>query len=473
MNRTEKALNIVFPFDSNQLNHIWGNSEQANYLYKYLNNLDARTCVLEDNYIDKDYLIDYSKFYARSFSGKERFTKRIHFFSENFSEDFFMQVLVNSDKSILKKLEDSYLGFVIIKPIEDSRANRLIGRTILRTYPPDTQGEHRFYLTELYHVSLFGMPLKIKSLPFQTQDTAVGACATASCWIALNPLSDLFGIQKYSPFEVTEMSVSFPYLDRNFPSPGLTLFQIKNYFNLIGLETEFIDTTKTHKIKYYTSADDIVADAVRAYTKMGLPIIAGLALKKTRPKVKTLEKIVTSLTLKNEKEDYDFHAAVISGYRHKHGILKELYIHDDQIGPYSKVTPDRNFTKWINEWTLKREYSDLFVNMLVIPIYPKIRLGFGCIYEVFLRHKRQIESVQSKILDEKLTPTLYLMEVRQYKKFIWEHSCENKEEILCKPFPRFLWVVRYTFHAIPVMDYVYDGTATFAEEFCCITFRNS
>lgn len=456
MNKEKEDSNLVYSFT--QIKDILGDSDQGKYLFRYLSELDAKTCVLENNYVDKDYLIDYSNFYARSFSNLNRFTKRLHIFSQSFSKEEFKDVLTNIDEKILKKLEDSYLGFVVIKPIDDSRGNPLIGRTILRTYSTAIKGtdnidERRFYITGSYSVSFFGIPLKIESLPFQSQDTAVGACATAACWISLHPLSELFGIEKYSPFEVTERSVSFPSLERNFPSTGLTLFQIKTYFNSIGLETEFIDIKKNQKENGYQY--DIVADAVRAYTKMGLPIIAALALKK-----------------ENGEDDYDLHATVISGYRHKHGVLTELYVHDDQIGPYSKVIPDGNFSAWKNEW-IKNGYSNVFVTKLVVPIYPKIRLSFGRIYDIFLKHKRKLDQlIQSKIIDEKLSCFLYLMDVRQYKKFIWKHNCERKDEILCKPFPRFLWVVRYNFHGIPIMDYVYDGTTIFPKEFCLITFKN-
>ena len=58
---------IVFPFSSDSLRRLLGNSRQENYLLDYLSGLNAKTCVLEGEYIDKDYLIDYQKFYAYSF----------------------------------------------------------------------------------------------------------------------------------------------------------------------------------------------------------------------------------------------------------------------------------------------------------------------------------------------------------------------------------------------------------------------
>lgn len=453
MNENGEVLNKVHPFI--KVKDIIGDSKQSRYISRYLEDLNVETYIIEDEYIDKDYLVDYSNFYARSFESHERFTKRLHFFSESISNAEFEKVLIDCDENVFKKIEDSYLGFVVIKPIKDSNRNPLVGRTILRTYPEyvKDEDEKRFHLTESHNVSLFGIPLKIESLPFQAQDPAVGACATAACWISSHPLNALFGTEKYSPFEITERSISFPHLERNFPSLGLDLYQIKTYYNSIGLETEFINVTKIQEIKEYTNDDDIVADAVKAYTKLGLPLIAALALK-------------------NEEDDVcGLHAAVISGYRSKHGTVKELYMHDDQIGPYSRTEPDGNFSAWKNEWT-SNGYSTVAVETLVVPIYPKVRLSFGRIYYVFLEHKRKLEHLlESKVLPVKLTPVLYLMDVKQYKKFIWQHSCEGKEETLCKHLPRFLWIIRYNYDGMPIMDYVFDGTSVFPKKISVLEFK--
>lgn len=60
-----------------------GDSIQAKYIKNYLlsSDIKAETIVVEHNYIDKDYLIDYSNYYSRSFEDIKKFTDRIHFFS--------------------------------------------------------------------------------------------------------------------------------------------------------------------------------------------------------------------------------------------------------------------------------------------------------------------------------------------------------------------------------------------------------
>ena len=212
------ASDFVFSYSSERLREYLDDSHQAEYLIRYLADLDAKTCVLEDKYVDKDYLVDYQKFYSRSFDEEKRFTERIHFFVEDFSTTKFEESLENNDIEYLRK---SYLGFVVIRPIKGSDRKRLIGRTLLNAYPDEKGSEKRVFIRGNYDVSLFGIPLSVSSLPFQVQDQGVSACATIALWTALHPLADTYGIQRLSPAEITELSTSFPSEYRNFPSSGL------------------------------------------------------------------------------------------------------------------------------------------------------------------------------------------------------------------------------------------------------------
>ena len=371
-----------------------GNSRQSRYLNRYLTALGAKTVVVEDNYIDKDYLLDYSYFYARSFEPHSRFTTRLHFFSEVFSEKDFKK-LFDLDKDIQSLLENSYLGFVVVKPITDPEQQNepFIGRTVLKTYPKDDGDEHRRFLINSYSASLFGFPLTIKSLPYQT----------------------------HSPFEITQTSVSFPGLDRNFPSSGLNIFQMKDYFNSIGMDTESINVENAPlDVQKY-----IVSDDVKAYLGLGLPLIACIQLKK------------------NNRVP-ELHAVVVSGYRYDNNSnLKELYVHDDQIGTYSKVSSrndDGDFSHWVNEWVTVYGYEDVFVEKLLIPIYPKIRLSFNSIYKTLLDIKEA--GYKADLLLKELT----------------------------KPFPRFLWVIRIGDRESPGLDILFDAISLNKNPFQVIIF---
>jgi len=446
----ESQNGSIYPFS--KANSLLGDSHISQYISKYLSSVKAKTVLLEKDYIDKDYIIDYSYFYSRSFQDIDRKTERIHFFSEDFSQKEFIKLLENTDETLSessKRICSSYLGFTVIKPIHDKKKNSLIGRTLLKTYPSLDGEDERHFVNDTHKLSIYGIPFSIESLPFQTQDPAVGACASTACWICQHPLSQMFGIEKNSLYEVTSKSVTFPNAqsDRNFPSEGLSLIQIKNYFNTIGLESE--------SIKFDPNPDltsDMVSVAVRAYLNMNLPIIAALELQKN-----------------SDKKDY--HAVVISGYRYSQGKITELYIHDDQIGPYSKVTPKNEFfTSWENEWTNKRNYNKISLRSLIIPIYPKVRMKFGKIYSSYLEAKTLLPEF-SQQFGNQVEPEILLYTLNKYKTEIWNNKFENKKEILMKPFPKYMWIIRYRDNKHPYLDIIYDATMVNpSEEFSTIKY---
>ena len=463
----------VFPFS--EVRAKLGESQTSDYIIKYLSKghipeLNAQTCVLENEYIDRDFLVDFSKFYARSFDPIDKRTQRLHFFALQFSEQEFDEILKEYNKESIEKLSNSYLGFAVIKPIQDTANNHLIGRTALKTYPKTCAGEgdEREYLKTSQPVSLFGIDLSVESVPFQRQDRAVAACATIACWTTLHSLSKLYNTPLLSPYEITEMSVTFPGLHRNFPSEGLNIYQIKNYYNNLGLESELTDPSLITQKEYYDpKKDDVVADLIKAYVKAEIPVIATLNLSQEKsPETKRFFDRVRSL-LGFEITEQLKHAVVITGYRHHNGKLSEIYLHDDQIGPYCKTNPIHDFRKWDNEWL--RIFSSVDVEYLFTPLYPKIRLPFKDIYDPYLLAKRDFEADVKKNLRKEpqelgISTELFLIGLNKYKNELLSSSFNRKSEILTKLFPRFVWISRTQFLGVPIKDEVFDATKPYKKE---------
>lgn len=419
---------IVFSFTPANVIQQLGKSEQGTYLFWYLKILGAKTCVLENQYIDHDYMIDYQKYHSRSFDTDGNITKRLHFFAIDFSEEKFQEYLQNNDVGYLQK-PDSYLGFVVIRPITNKYGFPLIGRTLVKTYPKKVEGENysRHFLTCEYPVSLYGIPLKIDSLPFQAQDTAASACATIALWIALQPLVERFQIPRYAPAEITEMSTTVPGINRTFPSRGLTIEQMVNYIRSVGLEVETIVARKK----------DVIPLAVKIYINAGFPLIA-------------------KLKIKCKSRDIAYHAVVITGYKCDDlGNVTEFYIHDDNIGPFSDAKPTKftGFKYWKNtEWNKNKCRINLV--MLLIPIYPKIRLTFNEIHTFY-------QKVKNKYNKDGWEIALSLESVQHYKNFLLQSSIENKENMMRKFLPRFLWIITFYYNGKRIRDYILDAIATF------------
>lgn len=436
--------NIFHPMS--ELRKCIGGSKVAEYLEIYLNNtLSATHFFVEKGYVDNDHMFDYSNFYARAFTPYERFTTRIHFFSEVtkagdksvFEQDgVFEQSLVDGDQTFFTRLRERYLGFIVVKPIKDRQDNPLVGRTVLRI-PKEKTNEHipNFLMPE-QRLSLYGIDLKIEALPFQTQDNIVGACATTALWTALYPLNVLFGGQKRSPFEITKFATSFPGAGRNFPSSGLNIQQIKHYFNILGYETEFIELGGGE------FSCNVVTEVARAYIPAGIPIIADIVLK-----------------INNEEL---YHAAVISGYSNEPNGNGKLYFHDDQIGPYCETEIMRdpicdkcNRTTggfvFKNAW-MGSGYTTK-IERLIIPHHQEIRADFIYMYGLLTELRDDAEK-----RGEKGTYELRLLKVNEYKRFLLTQDIFEKHSKLARSWPQFLWVIRSGILGRTLSDNVYDAT---------------
>jgi len=450
---------IVFLFSARQkLREIIGRTFQGDYITDYLSDIGAKTCVLENQYIDKDFTIDYQKFYSRSFRQIGKITKRIHFFSNEFSYEEFIGLLNDNAGGLTRsQLSESYLGFVVIRPIEDKDSNCLVGRTLLKTYPPTDGDKKRHYITDEYPASLFGIPLLIETLPFQAKDEGVSACATIALWTALHPLKNIFDISRYSPAEITERATSLPSFHRRFPTTGLTREQMINYIHSVGLDVEIIEPI----------SEDQFQTAVKAYIYAGLPLLASLKMSPKPFNNETNEQIEDEEDTKKALR----HAVVITGYQENNrGNINEIYVHDDVIGPYCRVKPDEDFFKaWkygdYDYWTAK-QYKVKFEDLRV-PIYPKVRTTFWRIFNEYINIKRKMED--SPDLGHG-TSELLLTSVQKYKELLLDNYIENKVNVLTKCLPKFLWVMRFYENELPQIDIVYDGTSIYPREKCKVVY---
>ena len=466
----------VFSLDSANLSEHLGKSNQAKHLIDYLKPLNAKTCVLENKYVDKDYMIDYQNFYSRSFIDGGKFTKRLHFFTVDFSQEEFRKSLGDNDLSYLD--DETYLGFVVIRPIKNIYGEPLIGRTLLKVYPEYEDGDRRVFVTRQYKAHLFGLPLNIRSLPFQAQDQGIGGCATMALYSALHPLAITFELPRSSPSEITEISTSFRLLSHKFPSTGLTWEEMVNCVRSKGLDVETIGF----------ESDEVIKTAVMAYIDAGFPLIAALDLIKKTDAVEIFvkETIKSGVPLIDALdqirrvpfEPLERHAVVISGYRNdRNNNLKELYAHDDQICPYNKVTFGSGLREWRNEWSGK---NYIILEKLLVPIYPKIRLPFISMNSAYTDLKdRCIESGMG-YRDLRLC----LTSVRRYKKFLLKKAflgvhkdnqgrleVYNKDEVLTWSLPRFMWIVRAYDNDKLTYDVIHDGISVYPNECFTIVFN--
>ena len=456
----------VHSYDINTLSAILSRKSKApddvitsklhyHYCKGYFQDIGAGTIVVEEKYIDRDFLEDFAGYYVLCFRPYIRTCTRLHFFSIPFDATQFEALLRGSGSLKQNELQDSYLGFVVVKPLPQT----IIGRTCLTTYPPDVR--RNYPIIRDYEVNLFGIPLKVRSLAFQEQDHVVAACATSALWSVFHGTGMLFQHPIPSPVEITKAATAqLPLETRALPSSGLSSEQMAHAIRNIGLEPLLVRPSNEHILK----------STAYAYLKGKLPILLGVVLKDVSP---------------NPSDEFPGrHAVAITGYSLGGHVpapmpgtnffltasrMDKIYVHDDQVGPFARmeIFPAPNYylsTSWIGgDGRIGSVAAE--PEILMVPLYHKIRIPFNIVHDTVLSFNDNIiESLKATGalgLSENLEWEIYLTTVNNFKTDLFQSDKlpENKRrEALLTNLPRFLWRATASCQNDPVIDLIFDAT---------------
>ena len=419
------------------------------FLHEYLDSKDinAKTMVIEENYISKDFLDGYASYYALCFENYPKVCRRVHFFNEKFGEPE-LSAAITSDNS---NLWDGYLGFIVVKPIPIT----VIGLTLLKTYP--NEAEHRvFWGTREYDVHLFGKKLKINSLAFQEQDTVIAACATTAIWSMLNKASLDFHTTLKSPSQITrDADTVSPDGSRLFPNKGLSLLQICQAIVNSGLVSEIKRGNIKHSKDYGMVVSSIyIRKILNAYSAIGIPIILVI-------------KVPTGDT-------YGAHAITVSGFKQKQlkvrppknditwysENIERIYAHDDQWGPFARIS-FLNDKEIENHWTkFDPKKRPTLVQNIIVPVYPKIRISYENIEVIVLGLDVILRLFFGNQIVSDLVWDIKIQYAQNYKKSIRDANLTNAAKIkrLVEPLPKYVWVANCYVAKLKIMEFVFDAT---------------
>jgi hypothetical protein len=449
------AENLAIAF-SNRLTPPATVREKMHYKYfsEYLgetgDSLNAKTIVIENKYISKSYLMDYSSYYSTCFSDYDRFCKRVHFFSNEFSEERFIAALKHTTPEDGNHIWDTYLGYIVIKPLPSLP----IGATIVKTYAFTDDNKRFFPTVKEYTVNLFGKELSFQSLAFQEQDSVVGACASSALWSAFHKTSQLFQTPLPSPSDITKSAKNlFQNSGRTFPNSGLDHYQIGSAIESVGLVSELRNGRNfTGRGIGYLKA------FIYAYNKMGLPVLLGITFPGNGSHL---------IAVTGYKEPNEISFERTSDISLKASKIERLYAHDDQVGPFSKlgfVDDGKIETSWLDPNDKTKRKVAAF-DSLFIPLHNKIRLTFENIYSkvawidfYFLKRFPTVEIYWD----------IYLQLSNEYKKEI--HSSDLPEflklQLLTGPMPKYIWVVKGIINEECVIELLFDATQIASADSC-------
>lgn len=398
---------------------------------------------------------------------------RLHVFNVAFTHDQFQHLLERQPGSITETdLQQSYLGFVVIKPLPRT----IIGRTCLRTYPPHdddaSAGCRYFPATREYRANLFGIPLKIQTVAFQEQDRVVAACATSALWSVFQCTARLFDHYIPSPVEITKAASRGAILDtRALPNAGLTTAQMAEAIRSLPLELYFVSAIDPH----------VFRSTVYAYLRARIPVLLVIELRGIRRG--------------QSEEKLPHHAVAITGFnlrktelvcnpkwpmRLLSNCVDKVYVHDDQVGPFARMEIDQEeidgypgrtnpewpaslATSWGRVWTQFDKVNAAPLNMLV-PLYHKIRIPFGFIHDALLPLDGLLETIRSQghiRLSGRVIWDIHLTTVNQLKcevRATVNLSPDRRRDLLTQHLPRFIWRAKAMDGENGLLDLLFDAT---------------
>ena len=361
-------ISRLFPAPPGMVQDTWP-PVQLTYLSAYLEQVRCAAVLIEDHYVDRDYVEDMAIFYARSLRAYPPYCQRMHFFSESFDETKWRDLLVRANRgeaeNVRQWLQDAYLGFCVTRPLPGSP----LGRTVVATFGPQASGGFRreFGGTREYTVHLGGFELYVEGLAFQQQDQGVSACAQIALWSAIHRVAPMEGLPAMTPAQITEAATRY-YLPggRALPSEGLTVNQLCEAIRAGGLAPIVIPATspeidRAQLLGYMRSGLAPVLAAETLSTREGHAVCAvGVKIGAVKPQ--------TDMSL---------------AYRDGATALEGLYLHDDRLGPYASADiynltdAESGSTKTALRirWPGREDEADhLLLRASVVPVPAKIRL---------------------------------------------------------------------------------------------------
>jgi len=424
---------------------------QLTYLEIYLRSLGCATIVVETHYVDRDFVDDFARYYARALRSYPNFTTRLHFFNESFTEDAWRAMIAASADGQRDArtgwLQDRYLGFCVVRPLPASP----IGRTVLRAPGSRSDGGHErvFGGAREYSVHLCGLDLKVVGLAFQQQDQGVSACATTALWSALQCVASAERLHMPTPGEITDAASRYVLTDgRSMPSEGLRVEQICEATRAAGLAPLVVRSVSPEQ------------DRVQLMSYVRSRFAPVLALS-----VGGIGHAVCCVGLKlgdiRPQTNPSLH------FRDAASRVEGLYIHDDRLGPYASAElfsdtrpgPGNVRTSLMIRWPDNVESEQAILQSIIVPLPPKVRLSVTRMRALGL----PIAEVAAALDEIRGPVTLDVRYERavQYKQRAYEFclSAEGLYQLLCElPLSRYVGLIEISSPAGPLFDVVLDTT---------------
>lgn len=449
-------------------------------MYKILSRMGLVSILIENDYIDRDYIEDYAGFFSRSFRDYKSKCSRVHFFSDYIDEISYKEAVLSKNKSCIS---EGYLGFMVVKPLPKS----IVGRTCLNYKKIFTDSSFLKVLYRPYPVSFNGFSLNVNSVAFQEQDKSASACSTNSIWTLFQLTSQIYHHPVRSPHAITKSATDGIYnkYSRSFPNRGLSVIQMLAAIREVGID---------YDIQRSDRDMSFLKGIIYSYVKYNIPCLlaSSVLIKKTNPPF-VLEKLSSFRNFFYKK--VGAHAVTVVGYlldenkkldgrqRYKGGEMvspvplksnrvDKLIIHDDSIGPFCEYE--------IINGMLSTKDSDklLLPGFIITPLYHKVRASYDMVLSVL----SQITVLLDVIIFDRIKGLFYEWDVflnnsNSYKNYLKGEAVEDLQFIKAMhcSMPKYIWQSSLVCNDYGcAADFIFDATDSQRDDLIChVTIYNN
>lgn len=411
-NTTGDLLNFIYeglaiPQDDNYLK----DNAQKRIEYFIEDLRDDLMVVVESEYIDKDFRDIYYSYYSSKLTDIPRNCVRLSFFEP--TENLGLQ---NEAVDAMKK---SYLGFLVLRPIE-----QVIGRNVINPIAKRAHAEDMRIMKTLLPSSCLGVKTEAIGFPHSSQDGEMMTCAETTVW----GIMEYFGNKypEYSPMKGSKIhkSLAQSAFQRQLPSSGLSFQQISIALKEAGFGP---------KVYYDNGNIDELKEILSCYIESGIPAAVCIENDYIRHAIICVghEKVDIS-NIDTAPVEY------ISGTKlhiWNRNISKFIF-NDDNQNPYELADYSNPAEKYVADGNA--EWEDAKISILIVPLNNKI----------YLEAKAAINLAKEmavKVLDVRPKSVIrtFLASSRTYKEFLLFKSgipTDLRDYYYNLDFPKFVWV---------------------------------
>jgi len=414
---------------------------------RHLRVLCAKSYVIEDPYIDRDYSSDYLQFYARTFRTHLRHCKRAHFFSVDVSPILSSSLSTDQLLDIREIATSNYCGFCVIRPLPTAP----VGRTVLLGRVRGHMDMEAIVTCRAeFNSNLLGVDLKVTGASFLQQDARVGACAQVAIWTGMRHMHARYNQNWVSVADITKFATpitSTEALSLPAGSEFLTSERMLRAISEAGYQPLCFRGNK-------------IGHDILPYVESGIPVILGLDIGgKSGHAITVIGRVFAR---------QDFPTNTASDY-----ILAYI-VHDDQGGPYmwlpmnSVVSNAHSFAEETVKHLTSSDTVELNVGHAIFAVALMSTRVFSTAADAEVSARDRIENILTRIpqirqkLDERSLPVnnrlldelqaaynadrivlrTYLTSAAGYRRHIADGTASDdlKDTLLRLHLPHFTWI---------------------------------